>query len=345
MSSIDEHYPLVSIIIPVYNEEKYIGKCLDSVLADAYQKTKLEILVIDGMSIDGTRNIIDNYSIKYPFINLIDNPKRVQAAALNIGIKKAKGSVIIRMDAHSFFMTQDFVRKCVELILAPDIDNVGGVIESIGSDYVSKAIAIATTSAYGIGNAYFRLADKVKNEIWVDTVFPGCWKKTTLEKVGSFNEEFCVNEDYELNYRIRRAGGKILLSPQIRSGYYVRSTIYSLFQQYFRYGYWKARTVLTHPSSLRWRQAMPPLFVSGFAVSIIMILSGLKIGMIIPLLYLSATIVSSLKYSIKTSPIYFPLLLIIFPIIHFSWGTGLIVGVARWGCNLLIPYNKKFFKK
>jgi glycosyltransferase involved in cell wall biosynthesis len=329
-----DNYPLVSIIMPVHNEQHYIAACLDSILANDYAKTKIEILVIDGMSTDNTRNIVLNYSIKFPFIRLIDNSKIIQVAALNIGIHEAKGKIIMRMDAHAIY-APDFISKCVDLLLTSSASNVGGVLTPIGAKYTSQAIAIASTSVFGAGDAYFRWADKIKQNMWVDTVFPGCWLKSTLEKFDGFNEEFVINEDYELNYRIRRAGGKILLSPELRCQYHVRPYLKPLSKQYFRYGFWKAKTISLYHASMRWRQLAPPILVIGFLVSLYMIMKHQYLGYVIPVSYLSADIVASILSAHKKGWKYLPLLLIIFPTLHLSWGSGFLVGLFRWGGALL----------
>ncbi|MCI0439080.1 MAG: glycosyltransferase family 2 protein, partial [Chloroflexi bacterium] len=260
--------PLVTVVMPVRNEEQHIAECLGSVIANDYPRDRLEVLVVDGMSTDGTKGIVKGYSQKYPYVRLVENPKRIIPAALNIGIKEARGEIVMRADVHATYAA-DYIRRCVEMLQATDAANVGGVLSPEGETYMSRAIGLAVTTPFGIGNAYYRYA---KREMWVDTVFPGAWRKSTLEAVGGFNEDWAANEDYELNYRIRKHTGKgILLSPSIRCYYHVRSTLKGLARQYFRYGFWKVRTLRAHPESLRWRQLAPPAFVVALAASLALI--------------------------------------------------------------------------
>jgi len=320
-------YPYVSILIPMRNEERFIARCLDSTLANDYPKDRLEILVIDGMSTDRSRDIVQDYAKRYPFIHLLNNPKRIVPAALNIGIREAKGEIIIRMDAHTIY-APDYIRRCVELLETTQAANVGGLQRAVGTNYVSNAIAIAITTPFGIGNAYFRYAEK---EMWVDTVYLGAWRKSTLEALGGFNEEWSVNQDYELNYRLRKAGGKILLSPEIRCWYHVRPSLRKLAHQYFRYGFWKVKTLVTYPDSLRWRQLAPPALVVVLLLALGILLVNRMLGIAVPALYLVTNLVASIWTASRRGWKYLPLLPIVFATIHLSWGTGFLAGLFKWG--------------
>ncbi|MEM4218298.1 MAG: glycosyltransferase family 2 protein [Candidatus Methanomethylicaceae archaeon] len=319
--------PVVSILIPMRNEERYIAQCLESILANDYPKDRLEILVIDGMSTDRSREIVQDYAKHYPFLRLLDNPKRIQSAALNIGIRESKGKIIIRMDAHTLYAS-DYIRRCVELLETTEAANVGGLQRAMGTGYISNAIAIATTTPFGIGNAYFRYAEK---EMWVDTVYLGAWRKSTLEALGGFNEDWVVNEDYELNYRLRKAGGKILLSPEIKCWYYVRPSLKALARQYFRYGFWRVKTLVAYPDSLRWRQLAPPTLVIALLLSLGILPINWMLGITVPALYLVANLVASIWTASRKGWKYLPLLPVVFAIIHLSWGTGFLAGLFKWG--------------
>lgn len=325
MGTID--MPFVSVIVPIYNEEHYLARCLDSILANDYPKDHLEILMIDGMSNDRSREIVQEYAQRFPFIRLINNPKRIQSAALNIGIRESKGKIIIRMDAHTLYAS-DYIRRCVELLETTEAANVGGPLHAVGTGYIPNVIAIATTTPFGIGNAYFRYA---REEMWVDTVFPGAWRKSTLEALGGFNEDWVVNEDYELNYRLRKAGGKILLSPEIKCWYYVRPSLKALARQYFRYGLWKVKTLVTYPDSLRWRQLAPPALVLAFLFSLGIIPIKWMLGISVPALYLVANLIASIWTASRRGWKYLPLLPFVFATIHLSWGTGFLAGLFKWG--------------
>jgi len=201
--------PFVSVIIPCRNEEKYIGKCLDSLVKQDYPKDKLEVLVVDGMSEDKTREIIEEHIKKYSFIKLLKNPRKFTPFGLNIGIKEAQGAIIIRMDAHAAY-EKDYISKCVKSLEKYKVDNVGGIMKTLpaNSTLISKAIALSLSSPFGVGNAYFRIGSKEPRE--VDTVFGGCYRREIFEKIGYFNENLPRGQDMEFNLRLREFGGKIL---------------------------------------------------------------------------------------------------------------------------------------
>ena len=319
--------PSVSVVIPMYNEEGHIVRCLDSILANDYPKDKLEVLVVDGMSQDRSRELVQVYARRSPLVRLLDNPKRNQAPALNIGIGEAKGEIIVRMDAHTLY-APDYIRQCVHLLQTTGADNVGGVQRSVGVGYVSSAIAVAITSPFGVGDALFRFTDK---PAWTDTVYLGAWTKSTLEDLGGFAEMGGVNEDYELNYRLRKRGGRILVSPKIRCRYFVRSSLPKLTRQYFRYGYWRVRTLVAHPDSLRWRQLAAPGLCACLLLSMLMLPFNIIVGMMCPGLYFFASVLASVVVASKRGWKYLPMLPALFACMHLSWGTGFWAGVAKWG--------------
>ncbi len=322
-----QEYPFVSVIVPMYNEENYIEYCLDSLINQTYPTDRMEVIVVDGMSSDRSREIVKIYQNNHSNVKLIDNPKRIVPVAMNIGIKNAQGEILIWMSAHSQFKN-DFISRCVSLLQKTGAANVGGVLEAVGTNYLGKAIAIAATNPFGVGDALYRFSDKKR---WVDTVFPGAWYKKTIEEVGGFNEDMVVNQDYELNYRLRKAGGKILLSPDIRCRYFVRSSLYSLMKQYFRYGFWRVKTLVLHPDSLRWRQIAAPLFVLGLIISALLIPVSTTAAFIIPLLYFIFNVSASIFAAVQKGLHYLPVLPVIFLIIHLSWGTGFWGGIIKFG--------------
>lgn len=229
--------PFVSIIIPCRNEEKYIAKCLDSVVVQDFSKENLEVLIIDGASEDQTKNIIKEYSQKYPFIKLLENPNKFTPFGLNIGVKAAKGDVIIRMDAHAGY-NSDYVSKCVYYLQETKADNVGGVIKTMPAKNtaVARAIAISLSHFFGAGNAFFRTGSEKIRE--ADTVFGGCFKKDVFSKVGLFNEKLRRSQDIEFNKRLKKVGGKIILAPEIQAVYYPQSDIKNFFRHNFIDGIW-----------------------------------------------------------------------------------------------------------
>lgn len=323
----DQPWPFVTVVIPMFNEERYIAACLDSVLANDYPHERLEILVVDGGSTDRSREIVLDYCSRYRFIRLLDNPRRIVPVALNIGIREAKGDIIVRMDAHTLY-APDYIRQCVELLRMSGAVNVGGVARAVGTNYLSRAIAAAMSSAFGVGDAYFRYAER---EMWVDTVYPGAWWKHTLLAAGGYREDMEVNEDYELNVRLRKAGGRLLLSPKIRCWYYVRCSLRALAKQYFRYGFWKVRTLVLHPDSLRWRQLAPPALVIGLLFSGLAGVFHWPLWFALPMIYSAANVLASIHTGIRKGWTYAPILPLVFATIHFSWGLGFLLGLFRWG--------------
>ena len=227
----------VSIVIPCRNEEKHISKCLNSLLDNSYPKDLIEIFVIDGISEDNTREIIKKYIEKYSFIELINNFKRVVPAALNIGIKKARGDIVIRIDFHSTYPS-NYIEKLVLWIRKSKADNVGGVcITKPGAGTViARAISLVLSHPFGVGNSYFRIGSEEPK--YVDTVPFGCYRREIFKKIGLFNEKLIRNQDLEFNLRLKKRGGKILLVPDIVSYYYARSTLRALTKNNFSNGFW-----------------------------------------------------------------------------------------------------------
>ena len=323
----EQDVPLVSVVIPMRDEERFIGCCLESVLANDYPRDRLEVLVVDGISRDRSREVVEGYARQYSGIRIITNPQRIQAAAINRGIREARGEAIIRMDAHTTYLP-DYIRQCVTLLRTAGAANVGGVQRAVGTGYVGSAIAVATTSPFGAGDARFRYSDR---EEWVDSVYLGAWYKQTLESVGGFNEDWVANEDYELNYRLRKTGGKILLSPKIRCHYEVRGSLSALARQYFRYGFWKVRTLVAHPDSLRWRHIVPPALLLALLASSGLLLVYWPAGVVVPGLYLVASLAAAFGTAHRRGWRYFPLLPLVFGTLHVSNGAGFWAGVVRFG--------------
>lgn len=261
--------PKVSVIVPCYNEQHTICSLLQAIYDQTYPLTDLEVIIADGMSIDGTREAIRAFSSEHPEfdLHLIDNPRRIIPAALNQAIKVARGEVIIRLDAHAI-PRPDYVERCLISLGKTEAANVGGIweIRPRNDGWLPRAIAVAASHRLGAGDARYRTGGGMGE---VDTVPFGAFKKEWVERVGNFDETLLANEDYEFNYRVRQAGGMIWFDPEIRSIYFARSNLLTLAKQYARYGYWKAHMLLRFPSSLRVRQALPPLFVlTGFILGI-----------------------------------------------------------------------------
>ena len=228
----------VSVILPIRNEAANIHLSLGSVLAQDYPDGQIEILVIDGMSTDGTREIIHKIkeSAKKYSVYLIDNLKQITPAALNCGHRYARGDIIIRVDGHCE-IAPDYVRQCVQYLHKDGVDAVGGAIKTIGDTFTSRVIALAMSTTFGVGNSSFRtVRDK---QLFVDSVPFPAYRRETIDLLGEYDEQMLCNEDDEYNYRLLKNGGRILLAADIKSRYYNRSSLCLLGKQYFRYGFGK----------------------------------------------------------------------------------------------------------
>jgi len=324
--------PLVSIVIPCRNEEKFIGKCLDSVIAQDFPKDNFEILVIDGMSDDKTRETINEYVKKYPFIKLLDNPKKFTPFALNIGIKNAKGEVIVRMDAHSVYI-KDYISKCIKYLKEYEVDNVGGIWKIMPSEktLINKAIALVSSSFFGAGNAYYRTGYS-KGLKFVDTVFGGCYKKEVFKKIGLYNENLIRSQDMEFNLRLKKAGGKILLVPEIVTRYYPKSTLKEFFKHNFLDGIWTIYP-LKFGLSLKLRHYIPFVFIFSLIVPLtlsVFFKPMIYLFLFIIGLYLFTSLFFSISIAIKEKNFGFVFLLpLAFACRHFGYGLGSLIGLIK----------------
>lgn len=324
--------PLVSVVLPIRNEVGHLARCLDAVMAQDYPGDRLEVLVTDGMSDDGTREIVAGYIRRYSNIRLLDNPQRIVPTALNIAIRAARGDIIIRVDGHTT-IAPDYVRQCVAALQRTGADNVGGRMNAEAPGYFGKGAALATSSPFGVGSARFHYSDR---EEWVDTVYMGAYRREVFDRIGLFDEEMVRDQDDEFNYRLRTDGGRILLCPQIRSQYTNRNSPQRLWRQYFEYGYWKVRVLQKHPRQMSWRQFVPPAFVLALLGAL-----GLSaLGIILPLTlvavsYLLANLAASAWLAGRHGLQYLVILPIVFLILHISYGAGFLKGfvhfAGRWG--------------
>jgi succinoglycan biosynthesis protein ExoA len=250
--------PLVSVVIPALNEERYITGLLDSLARQNYGAECIEVLVADGGSSDRTRDLVMNYRGPFAKLMLVDNPKRRATAGLNAGMRVARGDCWIIIGAHSE-VREDFVRASVEALKRTQAACVGGPIETVGRSETGKAIAAAMSSPFGVGDAKFRYSEREQD---VDTVAFGCYHRRVWEVVGEFDEYVDGGDDDEYNARVREAGGRFVLVPTIRSRYYARETLTALAKQYWEYGNAKGLQ-LRHGYSLRPRHFVPGMMVAG----------------------------------------------------------------------------------
>jgi len=324
-----ENLPLVSLLIPIYNEEEFILWCLKSIDLQNYPEERYEVLLYDGGSTDSSRLIVNSFLSLHSIGKLMDNPKRIQAAAWNLGIKQSKGEIIGIVSAHSI-LAPDYISNVIETLRRTGADMVGGPTFADAEGSVGKAVAIALNSPFGVGNARFHYTSK---EIEVDSVFMGaCWRKT-YEKIGGFDEELVRNQDDEFSYRLRKAGGKIVCNPKIRSRYFNRSSLKGLFKQYFQYGFYKVRVLQKHPRQMSLRQFVPPFFVLCLLTALVLAIITNR-GWIIFTAIAGSYILANLTASIITSATKgwsnLWLLPVVFAIIHISYGSGFLAGLFKF---------------
>lgn len=323
--------PFISIIIPCRNEEVFISKCLDSLLANEYPKDKIEIFVIDGFSTDRTLNIVRDYLNKFHFIKLFQNPKKVFPAAVNIGIKESGGDLIFIVGSHATYYP-DYFSKCVENSLIYNADNVGGVLETVPLKHnlTGSLISYVLSNSFGVGDSKFRTGST--DILEVDTVFGGCYKKEVFQKYGIFNEDLTSTSDYEFNKRIKQQGARILLIPDIKVTYYTRSTIKKFIINNLRNGFWAIYPIaLTRGIPVTQRHFIPLIFV--LAILFFLVLS-LKWSFFIKVLLALLTfyLISSLYFSFRSIEKKYhliPFLPLMFIILHSSYGIGSLWGAIR----------------
>jgi len=322
--------PSVSVIIPCRNEEKTIHLVLDAIHAQTYPRELQQVVIADGFSEDRTREQIESFKTSHPDLDVmvVNNPKRIIPAGLNAAILASSGDLIVRMDAHSI-PNPDYVALCVDALERNVAQNVGGVwdIQPGSNSWIARSIAAAAGNPLAVGDARYRFTDKAA---YVDTVPYGSYKRELFNQIGLFDETLLANEDYELNTRIIQSGGKIWLDPKIRCVYFARSSLRALSKQYYGYGYWKFQMLKRYPETLRWRQALPPVFILGLLVTLLvglfwkpsMVLFAAVLGV-----YLFALLSVGVHMAMKKSDILMvfgiPLAIIT---MHFSWGAGFIAG-------------------
>ena len=319
----------LSVICPIYNEEKHIAACLDSILRQDFPKEELEVLMVDGMSSDRTREIVQQYTEQYPFIFLLDNPKRIVPTGLNIGIQVAQGEVIIRLDAHTIY-PDNYFSVLVEKLFALNADNVGGLCRTLPAKDTSvcEAIAAALSSPFGMGDSHFRIG--TNKEMQVDTVPFGCFRREVFDKIGYFDEELVRNQDDEFNGRIIKFGGHIYLIPSIVIDYYGRDSIGKVSKMFYQYGLFKplVNKKLGNPATVR--QFFPFFFVLGLIIGFPLCFVNLFFRILyiaVLALYIFLAAYFSIRQIKGLKRIL--LLMVTFFAIHVSYGWGYLRGVIK----------------
>ena len=327
--------PLVSIIMPIRNEEIFINKCLSSILSQTYPKEYLEIIIVDGISNDKTREIIKSTSSDIINIKLFDNHKMIVPFGFNIGLSESIGDIIIRIDGHCL-INDNYVQNCVDIIEKTGYDCVGGPIENSAKGRIGNLINLAQSSFFGVGGVDFRKA--INTGKFVDTLAFGAYKREVFAKLGGYDEELKRNQDDEFNFRLIQNGGKIWLDPLIKSTYYPRTSIIRLFRQYFEYGLYKIRVFQKRKSVASIRHLVPACFVLLILILFLFayLITGLPLIIFCFIYFISSLFSSIYEFAFldaKKEINFFNLIFItpiIFFTLHFSYGLGTIFGLIKF---------------
>jgi glycosyltransferase involved in cell wall biosynthesis len=322
--------PRVSVVVPCRNEERHISQCLESILANDYPKDSLEILVLDGMSEDRTRDIVRSYSDRYRWIQLVDNPKKHIPAAMNLGIQKARGDTIIKMDAYSTYQ-RDHIALCVRYQEEYGAENVGGVSRMTpGANMpMARAIVLALGHRFGSGNANVKIG--VKKPTWSDSVAFGCFRKDLFKRIGMYDEHLLSSSDLDLNQRIRAAGGRILLVPNVVVDYKADANLRAFRKHVFADGVWVSYVLKHGKRAWSWRHWVPAVFVLTLLASAALGIAQRAfwwLGLGVLSLYSAISLSLSLQIAHREKELRLSLRLpIVFAVRHFVHGLGTLYGL------------------
>lgn len=328
---------MLSVVMPCRNESRHIEACVRSILGQKRPSEGMEVIVVDGMSDDGTREILDNLAKEHPELRIVDNPKRITPCAMNVGIREARGRYIAILGAHCQY-APDYLSTCADLLHEhPEVCCVGGPAVSTGTGLFGQAVAAAMSHPVGIGNAKHRYPTY---EGYAEGACYPVFRREVFDKIGLYDEMLVRNQDDELNYRLAKHGEKVFISPRARYSYFIRETPSRLFRQYYEYGYWRVAVLRKHriPASLR--QIVPPLFMAGMSVSV---LAGLSLpgwwrlsAAAIPALYAMTLSMAGAMQSHKTGwrvAVLFP---VAAAIMHAAYAMGFVRGLMKRGTDRMV---------
>ena len=326
MSEVENEKPLISVVVPCRNESQYIERTINSLLRQSNIPGKIEIIVVDGESSDGTKEILEKIKLKDSRIKIISNPEKITPVAMNLGIKNALGEYVALMGAHTIY-DQSYLSECLALFMIdPSIMCTGGPIINEGVTGFGEAAALAMSNPVGVGNAKHRFPEY---EGFAEGAGFPVFKKEVFDKIGLYDEGMLKNQDDELNYRLTKQGFKVFLSPKAKSKYFVRTTPVELFKQYFNYGYWRVAVIKKHKLPVSIRQVVPALFLLSmlFFICLGIIINQLFVSLLIPLIYLLTILLFDIKIIIKNGIKTGALFSLAVVILHFSYATGFLSGL------------------
>ncbi|WUU26796.1 glycosyltransferase family 2 protein [Kribbella sp. NBC_00662] len=325
------HWPPVSVVMPVLNEERHLEEAVGRVLEQDYPG-ELEVVLAIGPSKDRTQEIADKLAEKDHRISIVPNPTGKTPAALNVGIAHAKHDILVRVDGHGA-LTDGYITRAVEVLQESGADNVGGVMAAEGRTPTEMAVACAYRSRLGLGASTFHQGGKAGP---ADTVYLGVFRRAALERVGGFDETMHRAQDWELNYRIRKTGGLIWFTPDLSVTYRPRSSLSAVAKQFFHTGQWRREVIRRHPETANKRYLAPPVAVILLAVGTILGIVGLAtgvswldLGFIAPLGYALLLIFGSAmegRYLPWKALFWMPL---VCATMHISWGLGFLIGLRE----------------
>lgn len=321
--------PFVSVVMPVRNEAAHIGSNLAAVLSQDYPRDRFEVIVAEGRSTDETREIVASMLEAHPNLRLVDNPKRIVAAGLNEALAVARGEVVVRLDGHCQY-PPDYVRRVVALRERTCAANAGGVLVPVGDSYVQRCVCAALSSRVGIGGAALRAQSESGEVREVDAVHGGCWTAETLRKAGPFAEDMVRNQDDEMSFRLRKAGGRVVQESGLRVRYVVRDRWSKLFLQFAQYGYWKVRLVRRYPRQASLRHGMPAGLVLSLLVGLVTapfsVVAAIGLA-VLSAAYLAGVAAAAASATLRSAPGLWPGTILALVLIHVGYGSGFLAGV------------------
>lgn len=320
--------PFVTVIMPIRNEERFIERSLGAVLAQDFSADRYEVLIADGMSTDRTRDVVRAVAGDRN-VTILDNLGKIAPTALNVGINHASGEIIVRVDGHTE-IAPDYISTSVEALIRTGADCVGGRMNPVGHTSFGRAVAVATGNKFSLGGSRFHYATEEQE---TDSVYMGTYVRQVFSRVGLFDEEMVRNQDDEFNYRLRSAGGQVVLVPGIRSTYYNRATPVGLWRQYFQYGFWKVRVFQKLPGQIRLRHLVPSALVSSLLLSAILAAVWVEFAFVLAALAaMYAIFVAAVAISAAGagSPRLAAQTGLAIAIMHIGYGAGFIVGFIRF---------------